>query len=94
MLSAREGDGRGAEYTVTYSEEPGGYRPTPPDFGEFPAAWIADVDRMSEGTVWLTGCDSWYLDATGRNAALWPGSVPAFQRRVAWDPTDYAVRPA
>jgi cation diffusion facilitator CzcD-associated flavoprotein CzcO len=56
-------------------------------------AWREEVDAMSEGTVWLTGCSSWYLDATGRNAALWPGSVPAFQQRVApFDPDDYHLR--
>jgi hypothetical protein len=35
---------------------------------------------------------SWYLDATGRNSALWPGTVRAYQRRVRnFDPRDYAV---
>jgi hypothetical protein len=43
MLAAREGDGRGGEYTPMYGEGPGEYRPTPPDFGEFPAAWVANV---------------------------------------------------
>lgn len=43
MLAAREGDGRGGEYTVTYGEGPGEYRPTPPDLSEFPAAWVANV---------------------------------------------------
>jgi hypothetical protein len=43
MLAAREGDGRGADYPLTFTEGPGEYRPTPPDFGEFPAAWVANV---------------------------------------------------
>jgi hypothetical protein len=43
MLAAREGDGRGGEYPLTFGEGPGEYRPTPPDFGEFPAAWVANV---------------------------------------------------
>ena len=43
MLAAREGDGRGADYPLTYGEGPGEYRPTPPDLSEFPAAWVADV---------------------------------------------------
>lgn len=56
-------------------------------------AWVEEVDALGEGTVWLTGCDSWYLDATGRNAALWPGSVPAFQKRVEpFDPSEYHLR--
>jgi len=41
--------------------------------------------------VWTEGgCDSWYLDESGRNAVLWPRSVGAFRRRVAeFDPADY-----
>ena len=62
---------------------------------EAQAAWTADVDARSRNTVWTSGCASWYLDATGRNAALWPGSVPAFQRRVApFDAAEYRLRPA
>jgi hypothetical protein len=43
MLAAREGDGRGADYPLTFGEGPGAYRPTPPEFAEFPAAWVAGV---------------------------------------------------
>jgi hypothetical protein len=43
MLASRDGDGRGAEYAMTYGEEPGQYRPTPPDLAEFGAAWVANV---------------------------------------------------
>ena len=33
----------------------------------------ADIDRRLAGTVWNTGgCNSFYLDAKGRNATLWP----------------------
>ena len=63
---------------------------------EAQTAFVAEVDDMAEDTVWTAGgCNSWYLDATGRNAALWPGSVPAFRRRVEpFDVTDYRLRPA
>ena len=56
--------------------------------------FVRQVDRWSEGTVWTEGgCDSWYLDASGRNAVLWPRSVGAFRRRVAeFDPSDYVAR--
>jgi hypothetical protein len=43
MLADREGDGRGGEHPLAYGEGPGEYRPTPPDFSEFGAAWVADV---------------------------------------------------
>jgi hypothetical protein len=43
MIAARESDGRGGDRTLTYDDGPGEYRPTPPDMGEFPAPWMADV---------------------------------------------------
>jgi hypothetical protein len=57
------------------------------------AAWVADVDRRMRGTVWRAGgCASWYLDAAGRNAVLWPDFSWRFRRRVArFDPREYAA---
>ena len=52
----------------------------------------ADLDARMQGTVWNTGCASWYLDATGRNATLWPDWTFAFRRRTAqFDPGDFAL---
>jgi hypothetical protein len=51
MLAAREGDGRGGEFSLTFSEDPGAYRPTPPDFSEFPAAWVAAVKPFLAGSA-------------------------------------------
>jgi cation diffusion facilitator CzcD-associated flavoprotein CzcO len=61
---------------------------------EAQARFLAEVERGTEGSVWTAGgCLSWYLDATGRNSTLWPGSVRAYQRRLArFDPRDYRVR--
>jgi cation diffusion facilitator CzcD-associated flavoprotein CzcO len=55
------------------------------------ARFIAEIDAATEGSVWTAGgCVSWYTDATGRNSTLWPGSVRAYQRRLArFAPTDY-----
>jgi cation diffusion facilitator CzcD-associated flavoprotein CzcO len=37
------------------------------------AAFEADIERRSVGTIWLAGgCESWYLDSHGRNTTLWP----------------------
>ena len=48
------------------------------------AAYISEVDRATEGSVWTAGgCLSWYVDETGRNSTLWPGSVRDYQRRLA-----------
>lgn len=46
-------------------------------------AFNADVQRRSEGTVWLSGgCSSWYLADDGRNVTLWPDLMAAFEKRT------------
>jgi hypothetical protein len=57
------------------------------------ARFVDEVDRGTKGSVWTAGgCLSWYLDATGRNSTLWPGSVRAYQRRLSrFDEGDYRV---
>src|SRR5665811_2346332 len=43
---------------------------------EVQAQYVAELDEGTKGSVWTAGgCLSWYTDATGRNSALWPGSV-------------------
>jgi cation diffusion facilitator CzcD-associated flavoprotein CzcO len=50
---------------------------------EAQAAFVGQVDQQMARTVWMQGgCASWYLDRTGRNSTLWPGSTFAFRRRV------------
>jgi cation diffusion facilitator CzcD-associated flavoprotein CzcO len=41
------------------------------------------IDEQLDGTVWNTGCASWYLDDTGRNATLWPDWTWRFRRLAA-----------
>jgi cation diffusion facilitator CzcD-associated flavoprotein CzcO len=55
------------------------------------AAFNAQVDRWSQGTVWTAGgCKSWYIDRTGRNSSVWPRTVPRFQLLVSrFRPRDY-----
>ncbi len=43
----------------------------------------AAIEQQLEGTVWNTGCKSWYLDANGRNSTLWPDWTWRFRRRAA-----------
>jgi len=46
---------------------------------------MARVDRKMRDTVWTAGgCDSWYLDATGRNSVLWPGYTFTFRHLVEY----------
>jgi hypothetical protein len=57
------------------------------------AAFAAEVDRATQGTVWTNGgCSSWYVDRTGRNSTLWPRSVRAYERRVAhFNPAEWVA---
>jgi cyclohexanone monooxygenase len=54
-------------------------------------AWNDNVQRRMKRTVWTTGgCESWYLDAHGRNTTLWPKSTITFRRKLAaFDPDAY-----
>lgn len=51
------------------------------------------VDRLTEGSVWTSGgCDSWYLDSTGRNSNLWPGTTFDYRARSSrFRPADHVV---
>ena len=62
---------------------------------EAQAAFIAGVDRKMRGSVWTQGgCQSWYLDETGRNSTIWPDFVFEFQRTMArFQPDEYVVDP-
>ncbi|MFD5075822.1 flavin-containing monooxygenase [Streptomyces sp. NPDC058371] len=55
--------------------------------------WNHKVQERMKRTVWNTGgCNSWYLDANGRNTTIWPGTTTEFRnatRRV--DLAEYDV---
>ncbi|MFJ4186991.1 flavin-containing monooxygenase [Kitasatospora sp. NPDC089509] len=43
--------------------------------------WNLELQHRMDRTVWTTGgCLSWYLDPSGRNTVLWPGSTTSFRR--------------
>jgi cation diffusion facilitator CzcD-associated flavoprotein CzcO len=56
--------------------------------------FVEMTESYMEGTVWTSGgCDSWYLDQTGRNSTLWPGYTFSFRRMAAkLNTEDYAGR--
>jgi cation diffusion facilitator CzcD-associated flavoprotein CzcO len=44
-------------------------------------AWNRRVQERMRRTVWNTGgCTSWYLDPSGRNTTIWPGTTSEFRR--------------
>ncbi|MEU6284562.1 NAD(P)/FAD-dependent oxidoreductase [Streptomyces sp. NPDC047028] len=60
--------------------------------------WNHRVQERMKRTVWNTGgCTSWYLDASGRNTTIWPGTTTEFRRATRRvDLAEYEVirRPA
>ncbi|MEV1006834.1 NAD(P)/FAD-dependent oxidoreductase [Streptomyces sp. NPDC049881] len=51
------------------------------------AAWNDRLQARLARSVWNTGgCDSWYLDAHGRNTTVWPGTTREF--RIATQQVD------
>ncbi|MDS1114417.1 NAD(P)/FAD-dependent oxidoreductase [Gordonia westfalica] len=54
-------------------------------------AYTREIDERSASTVWLTGCDSWYVDPdSGRLTLLWPGTAASFrERNGTFDPAPY-----
>src|SRR5690606_23774495 len=56
--------------------------------------YVERVDRAMRGTVWMSGCASWYIDGSGRASALWPGYATGFRLRLArFRPQDYTTTP-
>jgi cation diffusion facilitator CzcD-associated flavoprotein CzcO len=66
-------------------------------FDLHPAVQKAFNEEMRErldGSVWNSGCSSWYLDATGRNPIQWPGFTYEYRRRTrTFDAADYRLSP-
>jgi cation diffusion facilitator CzcD-associated flavoprotein CzcO len=58
-------------------------------------AYNAYLQSRLDGTVWSTGgCSSWYLDANGRNATIWPDFTFRFWEQTRqFDAPAYELRP-
>ena len=61
-----------------------------------PEAVAAYNDRLQAkmpGTVWMSGCASWYLDAAGRNTTIWPDFTFRFRHHTRrFDTRAYVLR--
>jgi hypothetical protein len=50
-----------------------------------------DLRERTQGTVWGSGCQSWYLDDAGKNVSLWPGSSTSYWFRTRkFSPAKYS----
>src|SRR5436190_3878287 len=56
-------------------------------------AWNAEIERKSQGTVWLNGgCKSWYIDRNGKNSTPWPDHTFRFFAAVKrFKPSEYRI---
>jgi cation diffusion facilitator CzcD-associated flavoprotein CzcO len=79
----------GAAVGYAHAHGLAGVEPTP----AAQEAFTAEVDRQSDGTVWTAGgCKSWYLNESGRNANLWPGTTFGYRRRtLRFDPAAHLM---
>jgi cation diffusion facilitator CzcD-associated flavoprotein CzcO len=60
---------------------------------EAQVAYNAELDRMTEGTVWVSGgCSSYYIDRNGHNSTIWPTFTWPFRQRTRqFDEGAYAI---
>jgi hypothetical protein len=49
---------------------------------EVQSAYNAGVQAALAGTVWASGCRSWYLDRAGRNAVIAPDPAHRYRRKM------------
>ena len=58
-------------------------------------AFVNEMNRMAEGTVWTAGgCKSWYLDSHGNASTIWPDFTFRFRARTKrFDTSDYDLLP-
>ena len=49
---------------------------------EAAVAFSEEMQASLEGTVWGTGCTSFYLDIDGKNIGIWPGTARSYWTRM------------
>jgi hypothetical protein len=59
---------------------------------EAASAFDSELRQAMAGTVWQSGCTSWYVDEQGNNPNQWPWLWTTYRRRTAQvDPTAYEL---
>ena len=55
-------------------------------------AYDREIQQRLAQTVWASGCHSWYIDPSGRNANNWPGTQREYRQRTArFDAENYEL---
>jgi cation diffusion facilitator CzcD-associated flavoprotein CzcO len=56
------------------------------------ARWTRELQAKLPGTVWDTGCSSWYLNDAGVNTTIWPDFTFKFRSATRhFDPRDHKI---
>ena len=54
--------------------------------------WTEGLQEKLPGTVWGTGCASWYLNDQGKNTTIWPDFTFKFRQETRhFDPKDHEI---
>jgi hypothetical protein len=62
---------------------------------EVQSRFAGEMRERLRDSVWMTGCNNWYVDEEGRNTNNWPGFTLEYRRRTRrLDPADYELTPA
>jgi cation diffusion facilitator CzcD-associated flavoprotein CzcO len=55
-------------------------------------AYNEQLQAMFAGTVWASGCQSWYINAQGRNTTIYPRVNTHFRKATGeWKPHEYMI---
>jgi hypothetical protein len=58
---------------------------------EVQRAFDREIQERLTDSVWMTGCNNWYVDEHGRNTNNWPGFTTEYRWRTRkLNPADYA----
>jgi cyclohexanone monooxygenase len=55
--------------------------------------FVKQMQKRLAGTVWASGCKSWYVNDSGKNTTLWPGFTFRYRQATsAFAIGDYQVK--
>jgi hypothetical protein len=54
-----------------------------------------EIQTKLKGSVWNSGCNSWYINESGKNTTNWPGFTFSYRLMTGkLDLQDYELQPA
>lgn len=55
-------------------------------------AYNERIQQQLKGTVWASGCQSWYLNAAGKNTTIWPALTVTYRKQTRKvNPAEYEL---